>query len=102
MLLLLMDCWFGSYLFILNFSTFLSDDKVKTILTLRASQLSEWLLQHGLLRSEQTCHASSARAKTHQPLKLGMYSDSSKFPFSGGYVWISDCCPTQFVSVSFI
>lgn len=28
-----------------------------------------------------------------------MYSDATKFPFSGGYVWISDCCPTRFVSV---
>lgn len=30
---------------------------------------------------------------------LGMYSDVSKFPYSGGYVWISECCPTRFVSV---
>lgn len=29
----------------------------------------------------------------------GMYSDVSKFPYSGGYVWISECCPTRFVSV---
>lgn len=28
-----------------------------------------------------------------------MYSDASKFPYSGGYVWISECCPTRFVSV---
>lgn len=28
-----------------------------------------------------------------------MYSDASKFPYSGGYVWISDCCPSRFVSV---
>lgn len=28
-----------------------------------------------------------------------MYSDVSKFPYSGGYVWISECCPTRFVSV---
>lgn len=32
-------------------------------------------------------------------LKLGMYSDVSKFPYSGGYVWISECCPQRFVSV---
>lgn len=30
---------------------------------------------------------------------VGMYSDASKFPYSGGYVWISDCCPSRFVSV---
>lgn len=28
-----------------------------------------------------------------------MYSDVTKFPFSGGYVWISECCPARFVSV---
>lgn len=28
-----------------------------------------------------------------------MYSDATKFPYSGGYVWISDCCPSRFVSV---
>lgn len=28
-----------------------------------------------------------------------MYSDAPKFPYSGGYVWISDCCPARFVSV---
>lgn len=28
-----------------------------------------------------------------------MYSDGAKFPYSGGYVWISDCCPSRFVSV---
>lgn len=28
-----------------------------------------------------------------------MYSDATKFAYSGGYVWISDCCPTRFVSV---
>lgn len=31
-----------------------------------------------------------------------MYSDASKFPYSGGYVWISDCCPQKFVSVRII
>lgn len=30
---------------------------------------------------------------------VGMYSDVSKFPYSGGYVWISECCPHRFVSV---
>lgn len=32
-------------------------------------------------------------------LLIGVYSDASKFPYSGGYVWISECCPTRFVSV---
>lgn len=29
----------------------------------------------------------------------GVYSDATKFPYTGGYVWISECCPTRFVSV---
>ena len=29
----------------------------------------------------------------------GVYSDATKFPYSGGYVWISECCSTRFVSV---
>lgn len=32
-------------------------------------------------------------------LKLGMYSDQGTFPYSGGYVWISSCCPERYVSV---
>jgi len=32
-------------------------------------------------------------------LSLGIYSDVTKFPYTGGYVWISDCCPYRFVSV---
>lgn len=48
----------------------------------------------GLIRSEQACEIHS-----NSNLKLGMYSDITKFAFSGGYVWISDCCPTRFTSV---
>ena len=32
-------------------------------------------------------------------LKLGMYSDPTKFPNSGGYVWISEANSTKFTSV---
>lgn len=32
-------------------------------------------------------------------LYLGIYSDVTKFPYTGGYVWISECCPYRFVSV---
>lgn len=74
------------------------DERVKQMLTLPPPQFTEWLLQHGMLRAEQHC-TSHGKGKTHQALKLGMYSDSSKFPFSGGYVWISECCASQFVSV---
>ena len=34
-----------------------------------------------------------------QKLKLGMYSDSKKFPNSGGYVWLSDDSRNRYVSV---
>lgn len=64
-----------------------------------ATKFSEWLIQQGLVRSEQTCNSHTI-SDNPVKLKLGMYSDVSKFPFSGGYVWISDCCPQRFVSVS--
>lgn len=69
------------------------DAKVKGVLMHTATKFTEWLIQQGLVRSEQTCQIHSGQ------LKLGMYSDVSKFAYSGGYVWISTCCPTRFVSV---
>ncbi|CAH0557209.1 unnamed protein product [Brassicogethes aeneus] len=69
------------------------DTKVKSVLMHPPTKFTEWLIQQGLVKSEQRC-------AVHQSLlKLGMYSDVSKFPYSGGYVWISECCPQQFVSV---
>ncbi|KAL0895131.1 hypothetical protein ABMA27_013583 [Loxostege sticticalis] len=70
------------------------DSKVKSVLMHTPMKFTEWLIQQGLVRSEQWCaiHAGNK-------LKLGMYSDVTKFPYSGGYVWISECCPTRFVSV---
>lgn len=75
------------------------DQMMKTVLMLTPTKFTEWLLQQGLLRSEQLCvtHVDSSNKPIN--LKLGMYSDISKFPYSGGYVWISDCCPQRFVSV---
>lgn len=70
------------------------DAKVKTVLMHSPNKFTEWLIQQGLVRSEQNCAVHTA-----QNLKLGMYSDASKFPYSGGYVWISECCPNRFVSV---
>ncbi|GAB0096065.1 THAP-type zinc finger [Sergentomyia squamirostris] len=70
------------------------DTKVKSVLTYPTTKFTEWLIQQGLVRSSQTCQVHPDTA-----LKLGMYSDSSKFPYSGGYVWISSCCPTRYVSV---
>lgn len=70
------------------------DAKVKTVLMHTPNKFTEWLIQQGLVRSEQSCSIHSG-----QSLKLGMYSDATKFPYSGGYVWISECCPNRFVSV---
>uniref|UniRef100_A0A182RG03 C2H2-type domain-containing protein n=1 Tax=Anopheles funestus TaxID=62324 RepID=A0A182RG03_ANOFN len=70
------------------------DGKVKNVLVHPAPKFTEWLIQQGLIKSEQTC-----QIHYDKPLKLGMYSDTSKFPYSGGYFWISDCCPTRFTSV---
>ncbi|KAM8713454.1 hypothetical protein ACLKA7_013723 [Drosophila subpalustris] len=70
------------------------DSKVKLVLMLTPNKFCEWLLQEGLLRAQQNCinHRNNE-------LKLGVYSDISKFPYTGGYVWISECCPYRFVSV---
>jgi pogo transposable element with ZNF domain len=70
------------------------DGKVKSVLMHQAVKFTEWLIQQGLVKSEQQCQVHAGRN-----LKLGMYSDAAKFPYSGGYVWISQCCPTRFVSV---
>lgn len=70
------------------------DCKVKSVLMHQAVKFTEWLIQQGLVKSEQQCQVHTGRN-----LKLGMYSDAAKFPYSGGYVWISQCCPTRFVSV---
>ncbi|XP_068621095.1 uncharacterized protein row [Battus philenor] len=70
------------------------DSKVKSVLIHTPMKFTEWLIQQGLVRCEQWCAIHPANK-----LKLGMYSDVSKFPYSGGYVWISECCPTRFVSV---
>lgn len=75
-----------------------SDAKVKSVLMFSATKFAEWLIQQGLVKSEQYClqHGSSFQKPK---LKLGMYSDQGTFPYSGGYVWISSCCPDRFVSV---
>ncbi|XP_050306682.1 uncharacterized protein LOC126743575 [Anthonomus grandis grandis] len=70
------------------------DSKVKSVLMCVPAKFTEWLIQQGLVKSEQRCTTHPANQ-----LKLGMYSDVSKFPYSGGYVWISECCPQKFVSV---
>ncbi|KPI94566.1 Pogo transposable element with ZNF domain [Papilio xuthus] len=72
----------------------LLDSKVKSVLIHTPMKFTEWLIQQGLVRCEQWCAIHPGNK-----LKLGMYSDVTKFPYSGGYVWISECCPTRFVSV---
>ncbi|XP_017774857.1 PREDICTED: uncharacterized protein LOC108561434 isoform X1 [Nicrophorus vespilloides] len=69
------------------------DQKVKAVLTHSVTKFTEWLLQQGIIRAEQSCSVHNSK------LKLGMYSELYKFPFSGGYVWISECCPLKFTSV---
>nr|XP_018895749.1 PREDICTED: uncharacterized protein LOC109029651 isoform X1 [Bemisia tabaci]XP_018895750.1 PREDICTED: uncharacterized protein LOC109029651 isoform X1 [Bemisia tabaci] len=75
------------------------DADVKNVLMCPAPKFCEWLIQQGLISSEQHCSVHVYPDMSPVKLKLGMYSDASKFPFSGGYVWISDCCPAKFVSV---
>ncbi|XP_051167778.1 uncharacterized protein LOC127285685 [Leptopilina boulardi] len=74
------------------------DLQVKSVLMLSATKFAEWLIQQGLVRSEQYCTQHSTNYQKVK-LKLGMYSDTGTFPYSGGYVWVSSCCPDRFVSV---
>ncbi|XP_058058108.1 uncharacterized protein LOC131209131 [Anopheles bellator] len=70
------------------------DAKVKGVLVYPSAKFTEWLIQQGLIKSDQLCTVHSGTL-----LKLGMYSDASKFAYSGGYVWISNCCQGRFTSV---
>ncbi|XP_011867897.1 PREDICTED: uncharacterized protein LOC105562025 isoform X2 [Vollenhovia emeryi] len=74
------------------------DAKVKNVLMFSATKFAEWLIQQGLVKSEQYCLQHNLNYQKPK-LKLGMYSDQGTFPYSGGYVWISSCCPDRFVSV---
>ncbi|XP_036141434.1 uncharacterized protein LOC105833640 isoform X3 [Monomorium pharaonis] len=74
------------------------DAKVKSVLMFSATKFAEWLIQQGLVKSEQYCLQHGSQYQKPK-LKLGMYSDQGTFPYSGGYVWISNCCPDRFVSV---
>ena len=66
------------------------DQKVKSLLVLSPAKLTEWLIKEGLVPQEQSEHGLK--------LKLGMYSDSKKFPNSGGYVWLTEDSRNKFVS----
>lgn len=63
------------------------------------STFTEWLLQEGLIRNEQYCQLHVNHDLTPVKFKLGIYRDVSKFPYSGGYIWIPPCCTSQVVSV---
>ncbi|CAG0881672.1 unnamed protein product [Darwinula stevensoni] len=75
------------------------DKKVKGYLGYTSNRFTEFLIQSGLVRSIQYCDLHSDQRNRPTELKLAVYSDVSKFPHSGGYVWVSDCCPDRFVSV---
>ncbi|XP_071454647.1 uncharacterized protein [Hetaerina americana] len=75
------------------------DKELKKVLLLFPSELTEWLIQQGLIRVEQKCHTHLDSMFQPIPFKLGIYFDSSKFPNSGGYVWVSDCCGQRHLSV---
>ncbi|XP_057375322.1 uncharacterized protein LOC130696250 isoform X2 [Daphnia carinata] len=77
------------------------DSFVKSRLVLDGRRFAEWLMQVGLLRSQQfgLCRTHCNGNPTPVPLQLRMYAEENKFPYSGGYVWISKCCDRNFVSI---
>lgn len=77
------------------------DSFVKSRLVLDGRRFAEWLMQVGLLRSQQfgLCRTHCNGNPTPVPLQLRMYAEENKFPYSGGYVWITKCCDRNFVSI---
>ncbi|ODN00983.1 Pogo transposable element with ZNF domain [Orchesella cincta] len=70
------------------------DAKVKSVLIHTPAKFAEWMMRRGLVKLEHKCIYPH-----HQALKLGMYSDDTRQPFSGGYVWTSECCPERQISI---
>ena len=60
------------------------DGRVKKLLVDGPAKFTEWLISQGLVKTEHYQEVMGVQKK----LKLGMHSDSKKFPHSGGYVWI--------------
>jgi len=71
------------------------DTRVKGLLVHTPAKFTEWLIQQGMVRSEQYDTSNGGKVK----LKLGMYSDGKKFPHSGGYVWIQEGAANKYTSV---
>ena len=69
------------------------DSRVKGLLGHSPAKFTEWLIEQGLVRTEQY--------EEGVKLKLGMYSDGKRFPNSGGYVWIQEQAAgsTQYTNV---
>lgn len=70
------------------------DASVKGVLVHTPAKFTEWLMRRGILKLDHFCEPHG-----RQPFKLGMYSDTNRQPFSGGYVWTSECCPEKQISV---
>ncbi|XP_039278368.1 uncharacterized protein LOC111062200 isoform X1 [Nilaparvata lugens] len=75
------------------------DGRVKQVLLHTATKFTEWLIQQGLLKREQFCSTHLDDELKPVKLQLGVYSDPSKYQNSGGYVWLSECCPQKSKSV---
>ncbi|CAB4066602.1 POGZ [Lepeophtheirus salmonis] len=73
------------------------DSRVKALLIHSPSKFTEWLIQQGLIPSDQYEEDPVTGVKVK--LKLGMYSDGKKFPSSGGYVWINESKANKCISV---
>ncbi|KAB7494187.1 Pogo transposable element with ZNF domain [Armadillidium nasatum] len=75
------------------------DMKVKNVLMRSPSEFVEWLLQQGLIRSQQLCSVHKTPNRQPAKLKLGMFNDPMVLTSSGGYVWIGECCGRKYISV---
>ncbi|KAI5704738.1 hypothetical protein M8J76_002316 [Diaphorina citri] len=75
------------------------DISVKNAIILTPNKFTEWLFEKGLIRNYQLCQVHVDKLGRQIPYKLGIYPNIQKFPHSGGFVWVSECCPSKWISV---
>lgn len=72
---------------------------VKNAIIMSTQKFTEWLIERGLVRNNQSCQVHIDKQGCQISYKLGLYPNIHKFPHSGGYVWVSECCPSKWISV---
>uniref|UniRef100_A0A8D8M498 Uncharacterized protein n=2 Tax=Cacopsylla melanoneura TaxID=428564 RepID=A0A8D8M498_9HEMI len=75
------------------------DVTVKNAIIMTPHKFTEWLFEKGLIRNNQYCQVHVDKQGCQILYKLGIYPNITKFPHSGGFVWVSECCSSKWISV---